>query len=129
MKEQLNRVLVPVLLGDGAQPVKIARRLYRRFGVLSHIYCSRTALSAHFCACVRIVRTPSYLQGDLLCQDLCAFAKEYPDLLFCLIPCSDDYKIFCTAHAAKLESYYVMVQPEQVQKDALFYPYTEEMPV
>ena len=38
MKEQLNRVLVPVLLGDGAQPVKIARRLYRRFGVLSHIY-------------------------------------------------------------------------------------------
>ena len=129
MEEQLNRVLVPVLLGDGAQPVRIARGLHKRYGVLSHIYCSRPALLVHFCACVRVVRTPSYLQGDLLCQDLCTFAKEYPDLLFCLIPCSDDYKIFCTAHAAKLESYYVMVQPEQVQDDALFYPYTEEVPV
>ena len=129
MKEQLNRVLVPVLLGDGAQPLKIARRLYRRYGVLSHIYCSRPALLAHFCACVRLVRMPPYLQGELLCADLCAFAKEYPDLLFCLIPCTDDYKAFCTAHAEQLEPYYVMVQPEQLQRDALPYLCKEELPV
>jgi hypothetical protein len=129
MKEQLNRVLVPVLLGDGAQPVKIARRLYRRFGVLSHIYCSRLPLLAHFCACVRIVRTPTYLRGDLLCTDLCAFAKEYPDLLFCLIPCTEEHRVFCTAHARELEAYYVIVHPEQLQEDALPYLYKEELPI
>ncbi len=129
MKEQLNRVLVPVLLGDGTQPLKIARKLHRRYGVLSHIYCSHTAFLAHFCACVRIVRTPSYLQGDLLCTDLCAFAKEYPDLMFCLIPCTDDYKVFCTAHAAKLEAYYVTVMPEQLQQNALPYLAKEELPI
>ncbi len=129
MKEQLNRVLVPVLLGDGADALKIARRLHRRYGVLSHLYCTRPGLGAHLCACVRIVRTPSYLQGDLLCADLRAFAMEYPDLMFCLIPCTEDYKIFCTAHAAELEAYYVIVQPEQLQIDALPYLQKEELPV
>lgn len=129
MEEQLNRVLVPVLLGDGTQPVRIARKLYRRYRVLSHIYCSRPALLAHFCACVRLVRTPSYLRGELLCADLCAFAKEYPDLLFCLIPCTEDYRVFCAAHAEKLEPYYVVVQPEQLQRDALSCLFKEELPV
>lgn len=129
MEEQLNRVLVPVFLGDGSQPVKMARRLYRRYGVLSHIYCTRPALLTHFCACVRTVRMPPYLRGELLCADLLAFAKEYPDLLFCLIPCTEQYRIFCTAHAAALEPYYVIVQPEQLQKDALPYLYKEELPV
>ena len=129
MKEQLNRVLVPVLLGNGVQPIKIARRLHRRYGVLSHIYCSRPAFLAHFCACVRIVRTPAFLQGELLCNDLRAFATEYPDLLFCLIPCTEDYKIFCAAHATELEAYYVIVQPEQLQIDALPYLTKEELPI
>ncbi len=129
MKEQLNRVLVPVLLGDGGQTLKIARKLYRRYGVLSHIYCSRPPLSAHFCACVRIVRTPPYLQGELLCTDLCAFAEEYPELLFCLIPCTEDHKVFCIAHADQLEPYYIMVQPEQLGYGALSYPQKEELPI
>lgn len=129
MEEQLERVLVPVFLGDGTQPIKIARRLYKRFGVLSHIYCSRPALLAHLCPCVRIVRIPAFLRGELLCADLCAFSKEYPDLLFCLIPCTEEYRIFCTAHARELEPYYVIVQPEQLQTDALPYLSKEELPV
>ena len=129
MNEQLNRVLVPVILGNGARPLKIARRLYKCYGVLSHIYCSKPALLAHFCAYVSIVRTPAYLRGDLLCADLCAFAKEYPDLLFCLIPCTEDYRVFCTAHAHELEPYYVIAQPEQLQEDALPYLAKEELPV
>ncbi len=129
MKEQLNRVLVPVLLGDGADALKIARRLHRRYGVLSHLYCTRPGLLTHFCSFVRIVRMPAFLQGELLCNDLRAFAMEYPDLMFCLIPCTEAFEHFCAAHAADLEAYYVIVQPEQIQKGALPYPYTEEVPV
>lgn len=129
MKEQLERVLVPVLLGNGTQPIKIARGLHKRYGVLSHIYCSRPALCAHFCACVRLVRTPSYLRGELLCADLLAFSEQYPDLLFCLIPCTEEYRVFCTAYAQALESHYVIVQPEQLQHDALPYLMKEELPI
>ena len=129
MEEQLNRVLVPVLLGDGAQPVRIARGLHKRYGVLSHIYCSRPALLVHFCACVRVVRTPSYLRGELLCADLRAFSEQYPDLLFCLIPCTEDSRVFCAAHAQALEPYYVIVQPEQLEHDTLPYLIKEELPV
>lgn len=129
MNEQLNRVLVPVLLGDGAQTLTTARMLYRRYRVLSHLYCTRPRLLAHFCSFVRIVRIPQFLQGELLCSDLCAFAKEYPDLLFCLIPCTDAYRTFCTAHAGKLEAYYVIVEAEQLVQGALPYLSVEELPV
>ena len=129
MDEQLNRVLVPVLLGDGAKPLKIARRLYRRYRVLSHVYCTRPSLGAYFCGCVRVVRVPTFLQGDLLCNDLLAFAAEYPDLLFCLIPCTDAYEHFCAAHAAKLEAYYVIATPTQLQTHTLPYLAKEELPV
>lgn len=129
MKEQLNRVMVPVLLGDGAQAKSIARRLYRRFGVISHIYCARPSLFTYLLSYVRVVRTPDYLQGELLLEDLCTFAREYPDLLFCLIPCTDAHKAFCLAHAASLEPYYVILQPEQLQQDALSYLSKEEMAI
>ena len=129
MKEQLNRVLVPVLLGDGAQALKIARRLHRRYGVLSHLYCSRPSLGAYLCASVRVVRVPAFLQGELLLNDLCTFAAEYPDLMFCLIPCTEDHEHFCAAHAAELEAYYVILQPDQLKESVLPYLTKEELPV
>jgi len=129
MKEQLNRVMVPVILGDGPQATAIARRLYRRYGVISHIYCTHPSIFTYLLSYVRVVRTPDYLQGELLLEDLRIFSKEYPDLLFCLIPCSDQYRAFCLAHARELEPYYVILQPEQLQKDALPYLSKEELPV
>lgn len=129
MKEQLHRVLVPVLLGSSAQTLKIARRLHRRYGVISHLYCPHPRLAAHICTCLRVVRIPTFLQGALLCGDLCAFAAEYPDLLFCLIPCTENYEHFCAAHQAELESYYLIIHPEQLQNAALPYLHKEEVPV
>ena len=89
MKEQLNRVMVPVLLGYNAQALGVARKLYYRYDVISHLYCTRPPFFTFLLSYVRIVRQPVYLQGDLLCSDLCSFAGEYPDLLFCLIPCTE----------------------------------------
>ena len=129
MKEQLNRVMVPVMLGDGPQATAIARKLYRRFGVVSHVYCAHPSIFTYLLSYVRVVRTPDYLQGELLLEDLRIFAGEYPDLLFCLIPCSDRYRAFCLAHAKELESYYVILQPEQLGRDALPYLSKEELPV
>ena len=129
MKEQLNRVMVPVILGDSPQATAIARRLYRRLGVVSHVYCARPSIFTYLLSYVRVVRTPDYLQGELLLEDLRIFSEEYPDLLFCLIPCTDAYKAFCMAHAERLEPYYVILQPEQLARDALPYLSKEEMPV
>lgn len=129
MKEQINRVLVPVLLGDGAQAMAVARTLYRRFGVISHLYSAHPRWYVYLLSYVRVVRTPSYMQGTLLLQDLCGFAREYPDLLFCLIPCTEHYKAFCMAHAAELEAYYVIAESEQLMHGSLPYLTKEEMPV
>lgn len=129
MKEQLNRVMVPVILGDGTQAKSIARKLYRRFGVISHIYCATPSLFTYLLSYIRVVRMPDYLQGELLLEDLCTFAREYPDLLFCLIPCNDGFRSFCMAHARRLEPYYVILQPEQLMLGTLPYLSKEELPV
>lgn len=129
MKEQLHRVLVPVLLGDSFLALRIALKLHKRYGVISHLYCTQPGLLAHLCSCVRIVRTPPYLQGELLCTDLRAFAKEYPDLLFCLIPCTEEGKVFCVTHAAELEAYFLIVDAEQLVHGMLPYLSKEDIPV
>lgn len=129
MNEQLERVMVPVILGNNTEALTTARRLYRRYGVLSHLYCTRPSWFAYLLSYVRVVRTPDYLQGDLLLEDLCSFAREYPDLLFCLIPCTEQYRAFCMAHAAELEPYYVIMQPEQLAHGQLPYLTKEELPI
>lgn len=129
MKEQLNRVLVPVILGEGVHARAMARKLYHSYGVISHLYCSHPRWYTYLLSYVRVVRTPSYLHGELLCDDLRSFAQQYPDLLFCLIPCTPEYKAFCLAHAARLEAYYVIAEPEQFMRGTLPYLSKEELPV
>lgn len=129
MKEQLNRVMVPVLLGSNTQALTTARRLYRRYGVISHVYCAHPRWYTYLLSYIRVVRAPDYMQGELLLQDLCTFAMEYPDLLFCLIPCTEQYKSFCMAHTPGLEPYYVIVEPEQLACGTLPYLSKEELTV
>ena len=85
VEEQLERVLVPVLLGDGAQALATARTLYLHYHVISHMYCVRPSFFSYLISYLRVVRVPAYMQGDLLCSDLLTFSQQYPDLLFCLI--------------------------------------------
>jgi predicted ATP-grasp superfamily ATP-dependent carboligase len=129
MKEQLNRVMVPVMLGSSAQTLSIARKLYRKYGVISHMYSTHPAWYTYLLSFVRVVRLPVYMQGELLFEDLRSFSEQYPDLLFCLIPCTQEYKAFCMAHAVRLESYYVIMEPEQLAHGSLPYLSAEEMPV
>ena len=128
VKEQLERVMVPVLLGDGAQAIRVARKLYRSYGVISHLYCSRPSIFLYLLSFVRVVRIPDYMQGELLIEDLRTFAQQYPDLLFCLIPCTEAYCVFCTACKEKLEPYYIFVDPAQLQGGTLPYLSKEELP-
>ncbi len=127
--QQLENILVPVMLGNSPQIPRLARRLWRRYRVISHVFSSRPFWLCHFLHYVRPVRLPGYLQGELLLQDLRDFALEYPDLLFCLIPCDCDALAFCTAHAHELECCYMTVLPEQLDDKVLPYLQKEELPI
>lgn len=127
--QQLENILVPVMLGNSISAPLLARRLWRRYRVISHVFGTRPSLLCHVLHYVRTVRLAPYMQDRLLCRDLRAFAEEYPDLLFCLIPCDDAGRQFCTRHAAELEAYYMTVLPEQLADTTLPYLQKEEMPI
>lgn len=127
--QQLENILVPVLLGNSPRTSALARRLWRRYRVISHVFTSRPRPSSYLLHCVRVVRLPQYLQGELLLQDLREFALEYPELLFCLIPCDADALDFCAVYAKELESCYMTVLPEQLDTDTLPYLQKEELPI
>lgn len=126
---QLENVLVPVMLGNSRQAPLLARRLWRKYRVVSHVFASRPFWLCHLLHYMRVVRLPDYLQGELLWYDLREFAEQYPDLLFCLIPCDDAAQHFCCAHAAEIEPYYMTVLPEQLSADTLPYLAKEELPI
>ena len=127
--QQLENLLVPVLLGNSLQAPMLARRLWRRWRVISHVFASRPAWPCYLLHSVRVLRLPDYIRDELLCDDLRNFARQYPDLLFCLIPCDAAARAFCERYATALEADYITILPEQLDGDTLPYLQKEEMPI
>ena len=129
--ELLSGELVPVLLGTSAEAMQTARRFFKKYGTVSHVFCHRLPLTSRLSFSVKY-HPIQHSAGDLLMLTaLKDFAKQLgnADLILYLIPCTEDYRVFCAAHAQALEPYYVIVQPEQLEHDTLPYLIKEELPL
>ena len=114
-KELLCSELVPVLLGISAETLQTARRFFKKYGTVSHVFCDRTPLSAHLSLCARY-HAIRHDAGDLLMLTaLKDYAKQLgnADVILYLIPCTVDYANFVWRHRETLEPFFVIAdQPE-----------------
>ena len=111
----LDAGLVPVLLGISPEAMQTARRFFKKYGTISHVFCDSIPLSARLSLCVKY-HPIHHSAGDLLMRTaLKDFAKQLgnADIILYLIPCTEDYANFLWRNREFLEPYFVIAgQPE-----------------
>ena len=113
--------LVPVLLGTSSEAMQTARRFFKKFGTVSHVFSHRTPLTARLSLCVKY-HTIQHSAGDLLMLTaLKDFAKQLgnADLILYLIPCTEDYANFIWRNKEALEPFFVVA--DQPEMDRVWY--------
>ena len=106
-KDLLSRLVVPVILSNGASAHRLALRLYIKYGVCSTLCGShKNALDFFdpFCEFLRV----SDESGDLLARTLKDFSEEMSDYIPVLVPADEKDRLFLEERSDELESFYIL---------------------
>lgn len=116
--EVLCGELIPVLLGTSTEAMQTARRFFKTYGTVSHVFCHRISLPARISFCVKY-HTIQHSAGDLLMLTaLKDFAKQlgHADVILYLIPCTEDYANFVWRNRESLEPFFVIANSPEMER-------------
>lgn len=118
MEEILSGELVPVLLGVSHEANETARRMFRQYRVVSHVFCDRIPLPLRFSVCMKFHPIRHDAGDRLMVTALQDFAEQldHADLIFYLIPCTEKYANLVWRNRAELESRYVVASPQEMRR-------------
>jgi len=117
-KEILSGELVPVLLGISPESVETARRMYRQYGVVSHVFCEKLPLPMRLSICMKFHVLPSPSGSRLLIQALVDFAEQLgnADVILYLIPCTAHYADIVWHRREELENRFVLADGQEMRR-------------
>ncbi|MBE6553718.1 MAG: hypothetical protein E7666_05180 [Ruminococcaceae bacterium] len=118
MHDILSGELIPVLLGISAEAHETAHRMYREYGVLSHVFCSRVPLAMRFNLCMKFHMIRHTAHEQLMLRALIDFAEQLgnADVILYLIPCTEPFANFVWQHKDLLERRFVIAdRPEMLR--------------
>ena len=118
MNDVLSGAIVPILLGLTTEASETAHRMYRRHGVMSHVFCERIPFSMRLSLCMKFHRIPDTTGDELMLQALIDFADQLgnADLILYLIPCNEHYTKFVWDHAEDLERRFVIADRAEMER-------------
>ncbi len=118
MNDVLSGAIVPVLLGLSTEASETAHRMYRRHGVMSHVFCDHIPLAMRLSFCMKFHRVPDTTGDALLLQALTDFAEQLgnADLILYLIPCNEHYTNLVWNHAEELERRFVIADRAEMER-------------
>ena len=116
--EILGGELVPVLLGVSSEAMQTARRFFKKFNTVSHVFCDRIPLSARLSICVRYHPVHHGAGDPLMLTALRDYACQLgnADVILYLLPCTEDYANFVWRNREALEPYYVIADQPEMEK-------------
>lgn len=119
VKEILTGELIPVLLGLSPEAVETARRMYRKYGVVSHVFCRDLPLFRRFSLCMRFHRIRHAEGRDrLMVTAVRDFARqvEGADVICYLIPCTEEAANLIWRNREELEDQYVIANLKEMNE-------------
>lgn len=118
MNDVLSGAIVPVLLGLTPEASETAHRMYRRHGVISHVFCDKIPFSMRLSLSMKFHRIPKTQGEQLMLQALADFADQLgnADLILYLIPCSEHYTNLVWNHADELERRFVIADRAEMER-------------
>ena len=118
VEEMLSGELVPVLLGVSHEAVETARRMFRQYHVVSHVFSDRIPFSLRLSVCMKFHSVRHGIGERLMVTALQDFAEQldHADLIFYLIPCTEAYANLVWRNRSELESRYVIASPREMRR-------------
>ena len=118
MNDVLSGAIVPGLLGMTPEASETAHRMYRRHGVISHVFCDRIPLASRLSLCMKFHRVSKTSGEQLLLQALCDFADQLgnADLILYLVPCNEHYTNLVWNHTEELERRFVIADRDEMER-------------
>ena len=118
MNDVLSGAIVPVLLGLTPEASETAHRMYRRHGVISHVFCDKIPFSMRLSLCMKFRRIAKTQGEQLMLQALADFAEQLgnADLILYLIPCNEHYTKLVWDHSEELERRFVIADRAEMER-------------
>ena len=114
----LSGELVPVLLGISQEANETAHRMFRQYGVVSHVFCDKIPLSMRLSLCMKFHPVHRTANEQLLRKALIDFAHqlENADIILYLIPCTEKHANLVWEHRDELERYFVIADKPEMAR-------------
>lgn len=114
----LSGELVPVLLGYSAETSETAQRMYRKYGVISHVFCDKRPLSMRLSLCIKSHTVKHTANEMLMMQALTDFSEQLgnKEVILYLIPCTEEYARMVWEHRDSLERRFVLADKQEMER-------------
>lgn len=119
VKDILSGELVPVLLGLSSETAETARRMYRKYGVISHVFCDKIPLSMRLSLSMKYHIVPHSAKNDrLMIKALTDYAEQLgnAEVILYLIPCTERYANMLWQNRDALERVYVLADKPEMER-------------
>ncbi|MBQ7335292.1 MAG: hypothetical protein IJW92_02315 [Clostridia bacterium] len=118
VKDVLAGELIPVLLGSTTEVSETARRMYRQYGVISHVFCEKIPIAMRLSLCMKFHVIHRTCDERLLVQALVDFADrlENADVILYLIPGTEEYADLVWRRQEELETRYVIADKAEMAR-------------
>lgn len=112
--ELISQNIQTVLLGCNATSKRVAREIYRRYGIRSYVCDTRGALGCAFSLSCAFWRTPDAAHGDIVCDALRHLASFDPSCIYVAVACSREYEALLDRSGDSIGDVYVISSPDDV---------------
>ena len=118
MEDILSGELVPVLLGLSTEANETAHRMYRKYGVLSHVFGERIPFQMRFSLCMKIHTIRHTANDELMLRALIDFSEQLgnADVILYLIPCTERYANMVWRNRDLLERRFVIADKPEMAR-------------
>ncbi len=118
VNDVLSGELVPVLLGISTEVSETAHRMYRQYGVVSHVFCDKIPFAMRFSLYMKFHRVQQTTDEQLMLQALYDFADQldHADIILYLIPCTEHYSNLIWSHTEALERRFVIADRREMRR-------------
>lgn len=116
--EILAGEIIPVLLGISPEVNETAHRMYRQYGVVSHVFCDKIPLAMRLSLCMKFHTIRRTAGEELLVQALKDFSDQLGnrDVILYLIPGTEEYANLVWNRREALESRFVVADKAEMYR-------------
>lgn len=118
VNEILSGELVPILLGIAPETAETAHRMFKKYGIVSHVFCDKVPLPMRLSLCMKFHIVPHTEGEQLMLHALSDFADqlENADVILYLIPCTEAYVNVTWLHRERLERRFVLADKREMHR-------------